>query len=128
MKSNATAVSANLPGNGQAGLKSLRLPIQADQYAAREIANGLGSILFHEQGIESFLFAAETEVEFAAGLDSRFGASEDRPAQNEEKSEHTGNAAHYCATSCNGRPSRKHMTTIPTRTRGPSLQGLAESG
>src|SRR5207247_8996310 len=100
MKSNATAVSANLPGNGQAGLKSLRLPIQADQYAAREIANGLGSILFHEQGIESFRLAAETEVEFAAGLDSRFGASENRPAQNENKSENKGNTAHSRTTTC----------------------------
>src|SRR5438445_12326182 len=100
MKSNATAVSANLPGNGQAGLKSLRPPIQADQYAAREIANGLGSILFHQQGTESFRFAAEPEVDVAAGQASRLRASENRPAQNDDTTQNHGKPAQYWPPSC----------------------------
>src|SRR5437016_14055204 len=92
MKFDGATVRSDFPGDGQAGLKGLRLPVEADQNAAGEIANGFGGIFLYEQRIESFWFTAQTEMEFAAGLDSRFGAGESRPAQNKNKSENDPNA------------------------------------
>jgi hypothetical protein len=102
-KRDSSAFLANFPGNGEAGLKGLSLPIQADQNAASEVANGFGSILLDQQWIESIRFAAETEMELATGLDCRLGTNEGRPAQNKGKSGNIPNAAHHCVTSCEGK-------------------------
>src|SRR6266403_5173419 len=126
MKFDGAAVRADFPGHGQAWLKRLCLPIQSDQDAARQVPNAFGSIFLHQQRIESFRFAAKTKMEFAARLDSRFGARESWPAQSKGKGDNNPNAAYHWATSCDGRTNRKHMTTITRRTRGTSLQGFAE--
>ena len=46
MKFDSAAVRADFPRTGQAGLESLRLPIQADQDAAREVADRFRGRLF----------------------------------------------------------------------------------
>src|SRR5260221_13261396 len=85
MKFDGAAVRADFPGNSQARLAGLGLPIQADQNAAGEIANGFGSILADQQRIGSFGFATGTEMGVAARLDGRFGADECRPTQDKGK-------------------------------------------
>src|SRR5207245_6638403 len=89
--------------NCQAGFEGLGLPIQADQNAAGEVANGLGSILLHQQRIESFRFRAETEVKLAARLAGSLGANEGWPAKGKVKSKNKPNAAYHWVTSCDGR-------------------------
>src|SRR5947207_6033251 len=46
MKFDSAAVRTDFPRSGQAGLESLRLPIQADQDAAREVADRFRGRLF----------------------------------------------------------------------------------
>jgi len=46
MKFDSAAVRADFPRSGQAGLESLRLPIHADQDAAREVADRFRGRLF----------------------------------------------------------------------------------
>ena len=105
VKLDGATVRGDFPGNPEAGLKGLSLAVQADQDTAREVANGFGSILLHQQWIESFRFAAKTEMEFAAGLAGRVAAGETGPAQGKGKGENNPNAAHHCVTSCGGRTS-----------------------
>src|SRR5713226_2990754 len=92
----SAALLADFPGNGQTGLQGLGLPIQADQDTAGKVANRFRGLFVDQEWIESFRLAAETEMEFAAGLAGGFGADESRPTQDEGETENRPNAAYHC--------------------------------
>jgi hypothetical protein len=99
MKLDGATVWTGFPGNGQAGLESLRLAIEANQNAASKVANGFGLTVFNQERVKRFRFAVETEMEFAARLAGRLWGGESRAAQGNRQRENNRDTAYHCATS-----------------------------